>query len=108
MAVTLDEAAAREVLGDADNSIGDYFPLAWAASVAAVDHYTTDAPDSISNMAAIQTCGYLITMPHDNPATLRELDGDRDIWSDTKRTSNALRFGGGMALLSPFKRRRAR
>ena len=52
--------------------------------------------------------GYWIRQPHDNPATMRELDGDRDIWADTKRTANALRFSGAMSLLSPFKRRRAR
>ena len=108
MAVTLTIETAKEILGDADNSPGDYMPSAFAAAVAAVERYTPTAPDAIHNQAVLMTVGYWVSMPHDNPATLRELDGDRDIWSDTKRTANALRFSGAMALLSPFKRRRAR
>ena len=108
MAITITEARAREVLDDVDNSPGDYFPEAFAAAVAAVADYTPTAPDEIHNLAVIQVTGYWLSMPHDNPATARELDGDRDIWSDTKRNANALRYSGAMALLTRFKRRRAR
>ena len=107
MAVTITLAESRQILGDVDNSIGDFFPQAFNAAVAAVRHYCPTAPDEISDMAVLQVIGYWISMPHDNPSTMRELDGDRDIWSDTKRTANALRFSGATALLSPFKRRRA-
>ena len=107
MAITLTIDRAREVLGDVDNSPGDYFPEAFAAAVEAVRRYCPVAPDAIHNQAVLMTVGYWVSMPHDNPATMRELDGDRDIWSDTKRTANALRWSGAMALLSPHKRRRA-
>ena len=108
MAITLTIDRAREVLGDVDNSPGDYMPQAFAAGVEAVRHYCPVAPDAIHNQAVLMVVGYWVSMPHDNPATMRELDGDRDIWADTKRTANALRFSGAMSLLSPFKRRRAR
>ena len=107
MAITLTIDQAREILGDADNSAGDFFPQAFNAAVAAVRHYCPTAPDEISDMAVLQVIGYWISMPHDNPSTMRELDGDRDIWQDTKRSYSALRFSGATALLSPFKRRRA-
>ena len=107
MAITLTLDRAREILGDADNSAGDFFPQAFNAAVAAVRHYCDVAPAEITDMAVLQVTGYFVSQPHDNPSTMRELDGDRDIWSDTKRSSNALRFAGAMALLSPFKRRRA-
>ena len=107
MAVTIYESEARAILGDADIGIGDYFPSAFFAAIEAVKRYCPVAPNEIHNQAVIMTTGYWISAPHDNPATSRELDGDRDIWSDTKRTANALRFSGAMALLSPFKRRRA-
>lgn len=107
MAITLTIDRAREVLDDVDNTPGDFFPEAFAAAVAAVQRYTPTAPDAIHNQAVLMVVGYWVSMPHDNPATSRELDGDRDIWSDTSRTANALRFSGAMALLSPFKVRRA-
>ena len=107
MAITLTIERAREVLGDVDNSPGDYMPQAFAAGVEAVRHYCPVAPDAIHNQAVLMVVGYWVSMPHDNPGTLRELDGDRDIWSDTKRNANALRYSGGMALLTFWKRRRA-
>ena len=108
MAITITEADARAILDDVDNSPGDYFPQAFAAAVAAVRQYCDDAPAEITDLAVIQVTGYWVSMPHDNPATARELDGDRDVWSDTKRNANALRYSGAMALLTRFKRRRAR
>ena len=109
MAITLTIERAREVLGDVDNSPGDYFPEAFAAAVDGGSGTTPPtAPDEIHNLAVIQVTGYWLSMPHDNPATARELDGDRDIWSDTKRNANALRYSGAMSLLTRFKKRRAR
>ena len=40
MAITLTIDRAREILGDADNSIGDFFPEAFKAAVAAVEQYS--------------------------------------------------------------------
>ena len=108
MAIVLTLDRAREILGDADNSIGDYFPTAFAAAVAAVEQYCPVAPDAIHTQSVLMVVGYWISQPHDNPSTTRELDGDRDIWSDTRRTANALRWSGAQALLTRFKKRRAR
>ena len=107
MAITLSEQQAREILGDVDNTPGDYFPSAFEASKAAIEQYCPVAPDAIHDQDLLLMVGYWVSQPHDNPATMRELDGDRDICSDTKRASNALRFAGAMSLLTRFKRRRA-
>ena len=107
MAITLSEQQAREILGDVDNSIGDYFPQAFEAAKAAIEQYCPVAPDVIHTQAILMMVGYWISQPHDNPATTRELDGDRDIWQDSRRSHNALRYSGAMSLLTRFKRRRA-
>ena len=107
MAVTLTIDEARAILDDVDNTPGDYMPSAFAAAVAAIEQYCPVAPDPIHNQSVLMMVGYWISMPHDHPATVRELDGDRDIWSDPRRTANALRFSGAMSLLTRFKRRRA-
>ena len=85
----------------------DYLPLFFEAAKAAVLKYAPTAPDAIHNRAVQMVIGYWATRPHDDTSISRELDGDRDIWSDTKRSGNALRFSNAMPLLSPFKRRRA-
>ena len=105
LVLTLDRA--REILGDADNSLGDFFPDAFEAANAAIEQYCPVAPDVIHTQAILLMVGYWISMPHDNSAMMRELDGDRDIWQDTKRSYSALSFSGSKSLLSPFKRRRA-
>ena len=107
MTITVDLDTVKAVLADVEHCDADYTPYAFEAAKAAVLRYCPTAPDEVHDHAVIQVTGYWVSMPHDNPATLRELDGDRDIWSDTKRTANALRFSGAMALLSPYKRRRA-
>ena len=107
MAITLTIDQAREILDDVDNTPGDYFPSAFEAAKAAILHYCPVSPDHIHDQALLLMVGYWVSQPHDNPATLREMDGDRDVWADTKRNANALRFSGAMALLTRFKRRRA-
>ena len=69
-----------------------------------VERYAPAAPDSIANEAVIRTSGYLAQQPSDarRSTTVGSVSSS---WAATH--VSALRHSGGMALLSPWKRRRA-
>lgn len=69
-----------------------------------VNRYANAAPDSIANEAVIRCAGWLAEQPH---ASIRsESQGDISTSYATSEVS-ALRHSGAMALLSPWKVRRA-
>lgn len=71
-----------------------------------VNEYAPSAPDSVKREAAIRVCGYLTDR---KPGIRRESQSVGD-WSRSatyEMSTGALRASGAMALLSPFKIRRA-
>ena len=75
-----------------------------ATVTALIDRYAPDAPDAVSNEAAIRCAGWLQEQPH--AAVRSETIGDIAT-SYAPSMQSALRHSGGMALLSPWKVRRA-
>ena len=75
-----------------------------AVSSALVHRYAPDAPDPVSNEAVIRCSGWLNEQPH--AAVRSEAIGDISTAYAPTHTS-ALRHSGAMALLSPWKIRRA-
>ena len=76
-----------------------------AAAVAIVDRYAAGAPEAISNEAAIRVAGYL---RGDDPGVraLRSVKvGELEI--EPRAVGSALRLSGAMALLAPYRARRA-
>ena len=75
-----------------------------AVATALVERYGADAPDEVDDEATIRVVGYL----HDQPrASIRaESVGSLSVDYAPSR-QGALRHSGAMALLSPFKVRRA-
>ena len=69
-----------------------------------VNRFAPDAPDAISNEAVIRTAGWLAEQP--SAAITSETEGDIRT-SYAPSMLSALRHSGGMALLSPWKNRRA-
>ena len=76
------------------------------AAVQAVSDYAPDAPDAIADRAVVMLAGYLDDAPF-GPRKYDRQAGEATIW-DTARTTNALRNSGAAALLTRYKRRRAR
>ena len=75
-----------------------------AVARALVDRYAFEAPEPIANEAAIRVVGYLLDQP---AAALRtQTVGPLTVEIETARQS-ALRHSGAMAMLSPWKIRRA-
>ena len=75
-----------------------------AAAAALVERYAPDAPIAIKNEAVVRTAGWLAQQPA--AAVRRESVGDISTsWSPA--LASALRHSGAMALLSPWKIRRA-
>ena len=75
-----------------------------AVSTSLVERYAPTAPAAIQNEAAIRCCGWLNEQPH---AAVRS-ESVGDISTDySPNMQSALRHSGGMALLSPWKVRRA-
>ena len=69
-----------------------------------VDRFAPDAPEAVSNEAAIRCAGWLAEAP--SSGVRSESLGDvRTSW--TPAMTGALRHSGAMALLSPWKVRRA-
>ena len=75
-----------------------------AVGSALVTRYAPDAPDAISNEAVIRVAGWLAEAPASGARV--ETTGDiTTTW--TPSMTGSLRASGAMALLSPFKTRRA-
>ena len=100
MAVTITQVAMAEALGvDA--------PLAGrllAVAAALVDRFGPAAPEAIANEAAIRVAGWLAESP--SSGVRRESIADISTTFSPAATG-ALRHSGAMALLSPWKVRRA-
>ena len=100
MALTLTAAELAEAIGVDSAAAARLLPVAKAL----VTRYAPDAPAAISNEAAIRCAGWLAEQP--NAAITSETEGDiRTSYAPTM--TSALRHSGGMALLSPWKVRRA-
>ena len=69
-----------------------------------VERYAPDAPDAVADEAAIRCAGYLAQQPSDARRSTT-VGGVSSSWAATH--TSALRHSGAMALLSPFKIRRA-
>ncbi len=100
MAVTLTAAEMAEAIGT-DSATATRL-LAVATEL--VNRYAPDVPGTIGNEAVIRAGGWLAEQP---PAAITsETEGDvRTSYMPT--AVSALRHSGGMALLSPWKIRRA-
>ena len=101
MAVTLTEAELGEAL--AINPARS--ARLHAVAVALVERYAPDAPPGVGNEAALRTAGWLLETPAG--AIRSEATGDVRTGFDGARSLGALRHSGAMALLSPWKVRRA-
>lgn len=100
MAVTLDATALAEAVGVDATTAARLLPVASAL----VGRYAPGAPDAIANEAAIRAAGWLAEQP---AAAIRsETEGDIATSYAPTHTS-AIRHSGAMALLSPWKVRRA-
>ena len=100
MAVTITATALAEAIG-VDSATATRL---LAVATALVERYALEAPDAISNEAVIRTAGWLSEQP---AAAIRsETEGDI-ITSYAPTHTSALRHSGAMALLSPWKARRA-
>ena len=100
MAVTITAAEFAEAIGT-DTATATRL-LAVATEL--VTRYAPDAPDAIANEGAIRAAGWLAEQPA--AAISGETEGDiRTSYAPTMLS--ALRHSGAMALLSPWKIRRA-
>ena len=100
MAVTMTATAFAEAIG-ADSATATRL-LAVASEL--VNRHAPDAPVAIQNEAAIRTAGWLAEQP--STAITSETEGDIRT-SYAPAMTSALRHSGGMALLSPWRVRRA-
>ena len=98
--VTLTGAALAQALAVNQALADRLLPVA----VALVERYAPEAPEAVQNEAAIRTAGWLLE--HPSAAVRSETTGDIRTSYDPSMTS-ALRHSGAMALLSPYKVRRA-
>ena len=100
MAVTITETELAEALAVNQALADRLLPVA----VALVERYAPDAPEAIQNEAAVRCAGWLADTPA--PSLQSEQYGDVSVtWAPGQLS--ALRHSGGMALLSPWKQRRA-
>lgn len=109
--LTLDDLRAYVESGPTeDGTTADaaaYLPGWLSAAALMVERYAPRAPDALHNRAAQMVIGYWWAS-HDNPAVIRDHHVEfSDVWTDPKRAADALRYSGAMALLSPYRRRRA-
>ena len=108
--LTLDDLRAYVESGpteDGTTADAAYLPGWLSAAALMVERYAPRAPDVLHNRAAQMVIGYWWAS-HDNPAVIRDHHVEfSDVWTDPKRAADALRFSGAMALLSPYRRRRA-
>ena len=100
MAVTITEAALAEAVAVTRAQAARLLPVATALVV----RYAPDAPDAMQNEAVIRACGYLSQQPESAQRSDRIGDVETQ-WAPNNLS--ALRHSGAMALLSPWKVRRA-
>ena len=98
MAVTADELAAET--GVPVTRAGKLL----AASLALVERYAPAAPEAIKDEATIRTAGWLAEQP---AASVRSESTGDIATAYAPAMASALRHSGAMALLSPWKVRRA-
>ena len=100
MAVTLTAAELAEAVG-ADSVTA---PRLLAVATALVTRYAPGAPDAVANEATIRFAGWL----HGSPASGVRSESIGDISTAfSPAMTGGLRASGAMALLSPWKIRRA-
>ena len=100
MAVTITEAALAEAVAVTRAQAARLLPVAAALVV----RYAPDAPDVMQNEAVIRACGYLSQQPE----SAQRSDRIGDVATSWQPAHlGALRHSGAMALLSPWKVRRA-
>lgn len=100
MAVTIDAIQLAGAL-PADLSLADRLhPVA----VALVERYAPKAPEAVQNEAVIRTAGWLSEQP---PAGVRSESLGDETYEYAPAMVSALRHSGAMALLSPWRVRRA-
>ena len=100
MAVEISAAELAEAVGIPEALAVRILPTATVL----VERFAPDAPVEVQNEAAIRTAGWLSEAP--SSGARREDVGDISTTFSPAATS-ALRSSGGMALLSPWKVRRA-
>ncbi len=111
--ITAEQIRDRVVVAQVAGSVvglsqKDGFDLAFweskrAVAVALIEKYAPLAPSEVQDEGAIRICGYLF----DRSAALQDRrQGDADMTQAPGQIS-ALRHSGAMALLSPWKKRRA-
>ena len=100
MAVTITAAQ----LATATRTAAEVAGRLLAVATELVQGYAVDAPESVQNEAVIRCAGYLAQQPSDARRST-SVGGIESSWAATH--TSALRHSGAMALLSPFKARRA-
>lgn len=100
MAVTITAAGMAEVLGVSQALADRLHPVATAL----VERFAPDAPEEIQNEAAIRFAGYLATAKNTG---VRKIDIGGIGMEPITAHGPAFRNCGAMALLSPWKVRRA-
>ena len=99
MAVTLNPADLEAAIGADRDGCRRVLPVV----VALVDDYAPEAPEAVANEAAIRAAGWLCERP--SGGVLSEKGAE--VETRYSGTMGALRASGAMALLSPWKVRRA-
>ena len=100
MAVTITATQLQAAIGsDADTAT-----RLLAVCTELVDNYAAFAPELVANEAVIRTAGWLVEQP---PGVMSQSVGD-GLSIDYRGGTSPLRNSGAMALLSPWKKRRAR
>lgn len=100
MTVTLTAAGLAEATGASEAVAGRLLPVVTEM----VERYAPDAPTAVQDEAAIRCAGYLA----DQPADARRSETTGAVSTSWAATHiSALRHSGAMALLSPYKARRA-
>ena len=74
------------------------------AASAIVDRYAAEAPEAVRNEAVVRVTGYLAECP---PAPIRHERAGEISTGFHRDSASALRHSGAMAILSPWKVRRA-
>ena len=101
MGVTLDAAALATAIGADSLTATRLLPVVTEAC----NEYAGLAPDPTANEAAIRMAGWLLSHPSDG--LVGNKVGDIEARFTGSAALSPLRFSGAMALLSPYKERRA-
>ena len=105
MALTVVEVRAALGLPDDASGIATATRL-FNVSEALITRYAVGAPDDVHDEALLRVAGYLHA---DDPAfkTLRSVKVPDALEVEPRAPGSALRLSGGMALLAPYRTRRA-